>query len=398
MSSHFASRFRAGVAAAAFVASFTTAANAGESSLQGPGSGDDTDRGGVVYAMTNASSGNQILVFARDRGGRLQPLPFARASTGGRGASDNAAIDPLGSQHSLVYDAATESLFAVNAGDNTVSVLDTGPFGLRLHLRARVPSGGFIPVSLAVSGDRLYVLNAGGTGSVTTFSIDAHGVPTEVASLDLGLQPQATAPPFDQVPAPGQVGVDALARRLIVTHAGGQELLVAALDDDGVPTGPLTATPTPGAGTFSFDVTPYGTILVAEAASSSVSAFDPAAVNAPLTLTASAVGTGQAATCWIVVHRAGFAYVANTGSGTLSLYRYTRTGHLALEQAVAANVNGAPTDLTLADGGGFLYALDGARGAIAGFAIDASSGALNPVETQGSLPAAGIQGIASRDF
>lgn len=387
---------RAGLFAALFATSLAAAANAAESFFAGRA---DADRGGVVYAMTNASSGNQILVFARDRDGGLQPLPFATASTGGLGANENAAIDPLGSQQSLVYDAPTNLLYAVNAGDNTVSVLDTGAFGLKVRVRARVPSGGFIPVSLAVSDHLLYVLNAGGTGSVTTFSIGDDGVPTQIGSLDLGLQPGATTPPFERVPAPGQVGVDALARRVIVTYAGGQTLLGAELGDDGVPFGPLIGTPTPGAGTFAFDVTPYGTILVAEAASSSVSAFDPGAPNAALTLTAGAIGTGQAATCWIVVHPAGFAYVANTGSGTLSRYRYTRRGNLALDAAVAANVNGAPIDLALAADGGFLYALDGASGAIAGFAVDAESGALTPVEVQAGLPAAaGIQGIASRDF
>jgi DNA-binding beta-propeller fold protein YncE len=359
----------------------------------------DGDRGGVVYAMTNAAGGNQILVFARDRSGRLQPLPIATASTGGRGASTNAAIDPLGSQHSLLYDVSTQLLFAVNAGDNTVSALDTGAFGLKPHVRARVPSGGFIPVSVAVSDGLLYVLNAGGTGSVTTFSIGGQGTLTQIGSLDLGLQPRATKPPFEQIPAPGQVGVDALARRVIVTYAGGQTLLVAELDDNGVPFGGLTATPTPGAGTFAFDVTPHGTILVAEAASASVSAFDPAAAGAPFTLTASAVGDGQAATCWIVVHPAGFAYVANTASGTLSRYRYTRRGALELDESVAANVTGAPTDLTFAASGGFLYALDAAGGVIAGYSVDERDGTLTPVESQHGLPAAaGLQGIASRDF
>jgi 6-phosphogluconolactonase (cycloisomerase 2 family) len=195
------------------------------------------------------------------------------------------------------------------------------------------------------------------------------------------------------------VGVDALARRLIVTHAGGQELLVAGLDDAGVPVGPLVSTATPGAGPFSFDVTRHGTILVAEAASASVSAFDPPSGAAPLLVTASAVGTGQAATCWIIVHDNGFAYVANTASNTLSRYRFTRTGRLELEQAVAANTGTAPTDLTFANGGGFIYSLDAASGEISGFSIDFESGALTPVETQGGLPAsAGIQGIAARDF
>ena len=55
------------------------------------------DRGGVVYAMTNASSGNQILVYIRDHKGKLEPLPRATASTAGRGGSVTAAVDPLGS-------------------------------------------------------------------------------------------------------------------------------------------------------------------------------------------------------------------------------------------------------------------------------------------------------------
>ncbi len=357
------------------------------------------DRGGVVYAMTNASSGNQILVFVRDPKGHLQAVPRATASTGGRGGSVTAPVDPLGSQGSLVYDAASTTLFAVNAGDNTVTAFDTGLVGFPLRAQARVASGGFIPVSLAVSGDLLYVLNAGGRGAVATFAMREHGALEQIGSLDLNLAPQATAPPFDQVPAPGQVGVDALARHLIVTHAGGQEVLVAELDDRGVPVGPIVSTRTPGAGTFSFGVTRYGTLLVAEAASASVSAFDPPTGIEPLVATASAVGTGQAASCWIIVHDNGFAFVANTGSSTLSRYRYTRTGHLELDQAVAASTGAAPTDLTFANDGGFLYSLDAASGDISGFAIDAYSGTLTPVETQGGLPAsAGIQGIASRDF
>lgn len=363
-----------------------------------PNAHHDRDRGGVVYAMTNATSGNQILVYVRDSHGRLQQIPGATKSTRGSGGSVTATVDPLGSQNSLVYDETSRMLFAVNAGDNTLTAFDTGAFGF-LRFRARVPSGGFIPVSLAVSGNFLYVLNAGGTGAVTTFEIGADGALSQAGSLDLGLPPSPTAPPFDQIAAPGQVGVDALARHLIVTHAGGQEVLVASLDDDGIPQGPLVSTSTVGAGPFSFGVTRYGTLLVAEAASASVSAFDPPSGTQPLVATANAIGTGQAATCWIVVHENGYAYVANTGSNTLSRYRYTRTGHLELEQAVAATAGAAPTDLTLTDNGDFLYSLNAASGDISGFAIDRQNGALTPVDTVGGLPAAaGIQGIASRDF
>ena len=218
--------------------------------------------------MTNESRGNRIQVFLRDRKGRLAAVPHGMVPTGGLGGSANAAIDPLGSQGSLMYDRESQMLFAVNAGDNTVTAFDTGALGWPLQRRARVSSGGYIPVSLAVSENRLYVLNAGGTGAVTTFEIGEHGELMQLGSLNLGLQTSATSIPFAQVPAPGQVGVDALSRHLIITHAGGQEVLTVQLNDQGLPAGPLVSTLSPGAGPFSFAVTHYGTTIVAEAAAS----------------------------------------------------------------------------------------------------------------------------------
>jgi 6-phosphogluconolactonase (cycloisomerase 2 family) len=357
------------------------------------------DFGGVVYVMTNDSRANAVLVYLRNPVGRLRPVTYATVSTGGQGGSANAAIDPLGSQGALVYDARHELLFAVNAGSDSVAVLDTGGRNLRPRLRDVEPSGGYIPVSVAVSEDRLYVLNAGGTGSVTTFGIGHHGDIEALGSLDLGLDPAATSIPFGQVPAPNQVGVDALARHLIVAHAGGKELLTVELDDDGVPAGPITSTTTPGDGPFAFDLTRYGTTLVAEAASGSVSAFDPPSGTDMLTATAAAVPTGQAATCWIIVQDDGYAYVSNTGSNTIGVYAWTRTGQLTLLDATAATSPGAPIDLALANGGGFLYSLDAASGSISGFRIMPGTGALRRVETRGGLPAAaGLQGIAARDF
>jgi 6-phosphogluconolactonase (cycloisomerase 2 family) len=357
------------------------------------------DFGGVVYVMTNDSRANAVLVYLRNPVGRLRPVTYATVSTGGQGGSANAAIDPLGSQGALVYDARHELLFAVNAGSDSVAVLDTDGRNLRPRLRDVEPSGGYIPVSVAVSEDRLYVLNAGGTGSVTTFGIGHHGDIEALGSLDLGLDPAATSIPFGQVPAPNQVGVDTLARHLIVAHAGGKELLTVELDDDGVPAGPITSTTTPGDGPFAFDLTRYGTTLVAEAASGSVSAFDPPSGTDMLTATAAAVPTGQAATCWIIVQDDGYAYVSNTGSNTIGVYAWTRTGQLTLLDATAATSPGAPIDLALANGGGFLYSLDAASGSISGFRIMPGTGALRRVETRGGLPAAaGLQGIAARDF
>jgi 6-phosphogluconolactonase (cycloisomerase 2 family) len=349
--------------------------------------------------MTNDAQANEVVVYLRTPSGKLRPLHHATASTGGQGASDNAPIDPLGSQGALVYDDGHGLLFAVNAGSDSVAVLDANGPGLKPRLKDVEPSGGFIPVSVAVSEDRLYVLNAGGTGSVTTFAIGHYGNLEQIGTLDLGLDPLETSIPFMQVPAPNQVGVDALARHIIVAHAGGKELLTAELDDDGVPAGPITSTTTPGDAPFAFELTRYGTTLVAEAATGSVSAFDPPSGTDMLTVTAAAVPTGQAATCWIVVHDDGYAYVSNTGSDTIGLYAWTRTGQLTLLDATAATSPGKPIDLALANDGGFLYSLDAESGSVSGFRIVPGTGALQHVETQGGLPAAaGLQGIAARDF
>jgi 6-phosphogluconolactonase (cycloisomerase 2 family) len=357
-----------------------------------------SDHGGAVYIQTNDARGNKILVFSRDWHGRLTPVPAATVATGGLGGSDNAAVDPLGSQGSLVYDNATQMLFVVNARSNSVTAFDTGANGFQLRRKALVSSDGFIPVSLAVSENLLYVLNAGGSGSVTTFRITDQGGLTKLGTIDLHLPASATQIPFAQIPAPNQVGVDALKRRLIVTHAGGQELLTAALDDDGVPVGPFASTISPGAGPFAFQITRYGTTVVAEAASGSVSSFNPPGDAGYLSVKSATVSGGQAAVCWIVVHENGFLYTSNTGSNTLSQYAYSRTGEIELVNAVAAIATGAPTDLTIAGRGNFLYTVDAAGGAISAFAINPDDGSLTRVDTEGGLPTAGLQGIAARDF
>ncbi|WP_156924394.1 lactonase family protein [Derxia gummosa] len=359
----------------------------------------DFDVGGIVYVMTNAAGGNRILSYARAPGGKLQALPSATVDTGGLGGSGNAAVDPLGSQHSLVYDPASRLLFAVNAGDNTVSVFAPGNFGGKPRRTALVSSGGNIPVSLAVADGVLHVLNAGGTGRITSFVIGPDGSLLRKGTVDLGLA-NATSIPFAQIPAPGDIGVDALSRRLIVTHAGGGRLFSFDLDEAGLPTGAPAITPAPGAAPFSFAVTPYGSVLVAEAGSGAVSSFDvPPTPASTLLLNTATVANGQAATCWIVADADGHAYVANTASGTVSEYRYKRGGGLELVNAVAARPGGAPTDITLAGRGRYLYALSPAAGSVSGYVINRESGALQSVAAVTGLPAnQGLQGIAARDF
>ena len=98
-------------------------------------------------------------------------------ATGGLGGVLNGSqVDHLGSQGSLTYDSAHSLLYAVNAGSNTVSVFSVR--GDQLSLRQVVGSGGTFPVSVAVHGDLVSVLNAQNGGSVQEFySFFGHLIP-----------------------------------------------------------------------------------------------------------------------------------------------------------------------------------------------------------------------------
>lgn len=355
------------------------------------------DKGGVVYVMSNSDSQNEILVYSRSRRGDLRAIPHARTATGGEGGGDNAPADPLGSQNSLIYDDESDLLFAVNAGDNTISVIKPRLFGRKLQVTDLVSSGGDIPVSIAVSEGKVYVLNAGGVGIVTTYELTKRNKLVELSRFELGLS-NNTEIPFNNVFAPGQVGIDPVARHMFVVHAGGQEVLTVDLDNDGVPAGEIQSTSTPGVVPFSFATTRFGSLLVSEAGSGSVSSFDAPTPTNELPFTSTAEST-QAAACWIVTHDNGFAYISNTVSDSISSFTYNRLGEVTLLNGEAGRTSGAPTDLAFAGNQRFLYSLDAAAGVISAFAVNGKTGKLTLIESEDSLPASqGVQGIVSIDF
>src|SRR5437667_8643792 len=107
---------------------------------------------GAVYTLTNASSGNAVLVFARDAEGGLSPAGWF--ATGGLGTGVG-----LGNQGALALSPDNRWLFAVNPGSDDVSVFAVTDSGLQLT--DRLPSGGRHPISVTVHKRLLYVLNAG---------------------------------------------------------------------------------------------------------------------------------------------------------------------------------------------------------------------------------------------
>src|SRR5438552_6663983 len=130
------------------------------------------DAPGAVYALTNRPSGNAVAMYARSADGSLSSS--GTFSTGGIGAGSS-----LGSQGALALSDDGRWLFAVNAGSNDISAFQVRPSGL--SLTSRVASGGSQPISLTVRGGLVYVLNAGGDGNISGFTIGSDGALAPIA-------------------------------------------------------------------------------------------------------------------------------------------------------------------------------------------------------------------------
>src|SRR5512143_2228425 len=128
---------------------------------------------GAVYTLTNSAAGNEVLIFNRAVDGTLTAA--GSVSTGGLGTGAG-----LGSQGALTLSANQRWLFAVNAGSNELSVFAVSPHGLTLV--DKVASGGVLPISVTHYRDIVYVLNAGGSGNITGFTLRRRGKLTPIAN------------------------------------------------------------------------------------------------------------------------------------------------------------------------------------------------------------------------
>jgi 6-phosphogluconolactonase (cycloisomerase 2 family) len=343
----------------------------------------------LVFVQTNELTGNRIVVFERERNGRLERE--AVYATGGRGAfaAPGTVSDTLASQDSLVYDSGRSLLFAVNAGSDTVSVFRVS--NERLRLTDVVPSGGDFPASVAVFGDLVYVLNAGNDGRLQGFEIRGGQLrPLDGSSRSLGL---ANADPPNFLTSPGQVGFTPDGRKLIVTTKASRSTIdVYRVRQDGRLTqNPVlnsSATPVPFA--FTFDRS--GRLVSGEAGTSSVTTYT---IGGDGVLTnAQSLSDNQAALCWIVPAR-GFFYVSNTASNTLSGYRISAAGtpSLVTPSGIVATTPAGPIDMAVSSRGNFLYAQTGTAGTVEEYHVE-RDGTLTHLGSVTGLPP-GMEGIAA---
>jgi 6-phosphogluconolactonase len=313
--------------------------------------------GGAVFTLSNATSGNRVIVFHRGAHGALTRV--ASYATGGLGSGTGAGS----TQGALTL--AGRLLFAVNPGSNDVSVFRVR--GDRLRLVDREPSHGLTPLSITVHDRLAYVLNTGGVANVSGFAVGHHG---HLRSLG------STRPLSAGAAGPAQVAFTPRGDRLVVTEKASNTIDTFAIGHDGRAGAPISHASS-GATPFGFAFGRNQTLVVSEAGggpggTSAVSSYD-LRHGGFSTVTASAPNDLKAA-CWLVTTRDGrYAFVANAASDTISTHRVHADGSVEQIHAGTGQVGtGAhPIDEALSRGDRYLYVLDTLTHQVSGFAIGA---------------------------
>ena len=335
-----------------------------------------------VYTLTNATGTNQVAAYLRAETGILSR--DGHYDTGGAGTNAG-----LGSQGALAFDARTQRFFAVNAGDNSISMLALDADGA-ITATSTVPSGGKHPVSIAVHGDLVYVVNQGDTtatpvgANISGFRVDNDAL-TAIAGSTQPLSGTTDVHPTE-------IGFSPDGAYVVVAERLAGKLDTFKLVSGVAQAGSFQASA--GQQPFAFDWSPEGFLIVAEVGSgaangSSVSSYAIDGSGA-LTAVTSAMPTHQTAACWLVV-AGGYAYIANAQSANLTGVDIGEDGSLALHEdsGITATTAGGSTDLAVTPDRGYLYALAGNPKSIYIFGIDLDGGLtpMSALPTTATAPA-----------
>lgn len=338
---------------------------------------------GAVYTMSNDASANAVLAFTRNADGTLGPAVSFPTGGAGTGAG-------LGSQGSLVLDAEADLLFAVNAGSNEISSFRVT--GAGLTQADKIPSGGTQPISVAIMGRLLYVLNAGGTGNITGFSVSSHGKLTPIRESTRSLGGSAVGP--------AQVGFSPDGKWLVVTEKAANAIVTYRMAQNGRPSGAIVSA-SAGQTPFGFSFTSHGLLIVSEAFGGAPNASAASSyrirTDGSLGVISASVATHQTAACWVAIPSSNrFAFTTNTASASLSGFSI-REGRLSLLQpsGIAATSGASPIDAAFGRGGQFLYELSAGSHSIGAYQLQNASGDLTIVGSTNGLPASAV-GLAAR--
>lgn len=295
----------------------------------------------VFYTTSNNAGENQLIRLRSGSDGVMAEA--GRFATGGLGTGRN-----LQAAGSIAVSHDRQWLLAVNAGSDQISAFRLGTYGPRLT--AVRDSGGKQPLSIAVSGRRVYVLNSG-SGDIASFKLTALG----------RLEPLADGKvrPLSSTEARAtSLGVTADGRHLVVAERGVNRLTTYAIG----PTGVLS----PGAQTIeTVAKSPYALSFLGKRIYSVFAGQGPeqSAVGAyrfdrqgDLVSLGNPLFSGQTAACWSALSaRRRLLYTANAGSHTLTGLRLRGQGRPSMlnPDGVSADTgpDNHPRDMTFSPDG-----------------------------------------------
>ena len=346
---------------------------------------------GAVFVETNDIYANAILAYARSPDGTLTPA--GRYPTAGRGGTEvGVPTDPLSSQGALTYDPRRHLLYAVNPGSDTLSVFAVR--GTRLRLLQVIASGGSFPVSVAIHKSLVYVLNAGGDGTISGYRTDDRAIDTNPFVGAIIRSGQRDRPPSSS--AHSLRSASPTMARICWSAPRATEPWTRLRSGATASPPPLPSAPRTGPVPFPFVFDVRGrVVLVSASGFANTYRVDQ---DGALIATGAPAPSGQNAPCWLVEAR-GYFYVTNTASNTVTGYAEAPDGQLALlrPDGVSATTAAGPIDLEASPDGRYVFELNGLAGDLGVYAV-APDGTLTQTGTVGGLPAFngsnGMEGIA----
>jgi 6-phosphogluconolactonase len=317
---------------------------------------------GHVYVDGNPAGPNTVAGFDRHPDGSLTPIagsPFPAGGAGtGAGLASQGAIQQAG-----------RFLLVADAGSNQISVLRVDGRGVPRPVGAPVSSGGIEPVSIAVSGNLVYVANAGdGGANYTGFVLRPDGELRPLPGSTVAL-PDGSGP--------GDVLFDGTGRRLVGTRVGTSLIDSFRVRFDGrlaAAAGSPFAAQSAGPFGSEFRPTNPSQLFVsnahAGAGNGTVSAFHVSRRGELRSIGASPFPDLQTAPCWVEIsHDGRFLFTTNTASRSISRYAIEGDGTLDLLGSTPLRNGAGAVDLRLSPDGSTLSVTGSAAHVVSTFAV-----------------------------
>ena len=322
---------------------------------------------GAVFAMTNSTAGNEIVVYARANDGSLERN---RTNVSTRGLGIGVDTDTQGP---LRLSSNNRFLYAVNPGSDNISVFEVNGTLLKF---LQIVDAGDQPLSLTISGNLLYSLDGSVAGNgIRGFRIAADGTLTAL--------PDSFRTLSSPIAVPGDIEFSLDGRTILVTHKTTNVLLTPqnAIDAFAVGAdGYASAMPLRNA---SFGLRPFSLAFRGDGKIVTVESFNAApnlssassyqlGQDGSISIISGSVPNMQTDVCWVVISNDGrYAYTSNFGSGTISSYRLNAAGNITLINGAAASFGETtqPVDSDLSGDGRYLYQLLRGSGAVAALRV-----------------------------